>query len=70
MLLQVKTVVEEKREGYVIDSRLEDYHVDEINQVFNIALMCLESEPSKRPTMSEVVKMLEQIKSSEFVPEM
>ncbi|CAI9088901.1 OLC1v1023355C1 [Oldenlandia corymbosa var. corymbosa] len=66
----VKTVVQEKREGYVIDSRLEDFHGDEINQVFNIALMCLEPEPAQRPTMSEVVKMLELIKSYEFQPEL
>lgn len=66
----VKAVVEEKREGHAIDRRLEDYHVDEINQVFSIAMMCLEPEPSKRPTMSEVVKMLEQVKSYEFVPDL
>ncbi|XP_030461055.1 receptor-like serine/threonine-protein kinase At1g78530 [Syzygium oleosum] len=59
----VKSVVKEKREEYVLDSRLEDCPVDEINSVFTVALMCLEPEPAKRPTMAEVVKMLEQIKS-------
>lgn len=66
----VKAVVEEKREGNVIDRRLEDYHVEEINQVFSIAMMCLEPEPSKRPTTSEIVKMLEQVKSYQFVPDL
>ena len=69
-LLQVKAVVEEKRQGNVIDRRLEDYHVEEINQVFSIAMMCLEPEPSKRPTTSEIVKMLEQVKSYQFVPDL
>ncbi|KAL5565050.1 hypothetical protein UlMin_028214 [Ulmus minor] len=59
----VKTIVQEKREEHVLDSNLEDCPVDEINNVFNIALLCLEPEPSKRPFMDEVVKMLEQIKT-------
>lgn len=40
--------------------------MDEVNKTFNIALMCLETDPSKRPTMAEVVKMLEQIKSEKL----
>ncbi len=67
MLEQVKTVVHEKKEVYVLDSRLENSPEDEINNVFGIALMCLEPEPSKRPTMAEVVKMLEKIKSAKVV---
>ncbi|KAK4355337.1 hypothetical protein RND71_024308 [Anisodus tanguticus] len=58
----VKAVVQEKREEYVLDRNLEEYPIDEINHVFNIALMCLEADPCKRLTMSEVVIMLEQIK--------
>lgn len=67
MLQQVKAVVQDKRQEYVLDASLEDCPNDEINDVFSIALMCLESEPSKRPTMTEVVKMLEQIKSEKVV---
>lgn len=58
----VKTVVHEKREEYVLDKNLEEFPMDEINHVFNIALMCLEADPSNRPTMAQVVIMLEQIK--------
>lgn len=58
----VKTVVQEKREEYVLDKNLEEFPIDEINHVFNIALMCLEADPSNRPTMAQVVIMLEQIK--------
>ncbi|KAG8386494.1 hypothetical protein BUALT_Bualt03G0154400 [Buddleja alternifolia] len=64
----VKTVVQEKREEYVLDSSLEDCPVDEVNRVFSIALMCLEPEPSNRPTMAEVLKMLEQIRQEEVAP--
>ncbi|KAL2496565.1 Receptor-like serine/threonine-protein kinase [Forsythia ovata] len=63
----VKTVVQEKREEHVLDRSLEDFPVEEVNGVFNIALMCLEPEPYKRPTMAEVLKMLEEIKVDEFV---
>ncbi|KAK6132522.1 hypothetical protein DH2020_033731 [Rehmannia glutinosa] len=62
----VKSVVQEKREEYVIDNSLTDCPADEINLVFSIALMCLEPEPSTRPTMAEVLKMLEQIRPEEF----
>ncbi|KAL0281737.1 UNVERIFIED_CONTAM: hypothetical protein Sradi_7292000, partial [Sesamum radiatum] len=63
----VKSVVQDKREGYVVDSSLVDFPIDEINRVFSIALMCLDVEPSERPTMTEVVKMLEQIRSEQFI---
>lgn len=65
MLEQVKGVIQDKREENVIDSSLQSYPIDEINHVFNIALMCLEPEPAIRPTMAEVVKMLEKIKPAE-----
>ncbi|MBA0873747.1 hypothetical protein Goshw_006540 [Gossypium schwendimanii] len=64
--IAVKGVVEERREEYVVDNSLGSCPVDEVNKTFNIALMCLETDPSKRPTMAEVVKMLEQIKSEKL----
>ncbi|KAF8408924.1 hypothetical protein HHK36_004994 [Tetracentron sinense] len=63
----VKAVVHEKREEHVLDSRLECSPIDEVNNVFTVALMCLEPEPSKRPTMAEVLKMLEQIQTDKPV---
>ncbi|KAL1563796.1 receptor-like serine/threonine-protein kinaseisoform X2 [Salvia divinorum] len=62
----VKSVVQDKREEYEIDSSLVDFPVEEANNVFSIALMCLEAEPTNRPTMAEVVKMLEQIKPEDI----
>ncbi|EXC11706.1 Receptor-like serine/threonine-protein kinase [Morus notabilis] len=63
----VKTVVEHEREEHVVDRNLEDCPLEEINSAFNIATMCLESEPSKRPSMAEVVKLLEQLKTKKVV---
>lgn len=51
----VKAVVQQNREELAKDSSLDCCPSDEINQAFNIALMCLEPEPSKRPTMAEVI---------------
>lgn len=34
--------------------------MQEVNKVFSIAMMCLEPDPLKRPTMAEVVNSLEQ----------
>lgn len=67
ILKQVKAVVDEKREEQAIDCNLDSFPVEEVNQVFCVALTCLESEPSKRPTMAEVLKMLEEIKSNKHV---
>lgn len=63
----MKGVVQDKREEYVLDSSLGCCPGDEINNAFSIALMCLEPEASKRPTMAEVVKMLEQIRSDKVI---
>ncbi|KAI9083175.1 hypothetical protein K1719_034908 [Acacia pycnantha] len=58
----VKAVVQEKKGELVLDDRLGTCPMQEVNNVFNIAMMCLESDPSKRPTMEEVVNLLEQTK--------
>ncbi|XP_010428983.1 PREDICTED: receptor-like serine/threonine-protein kinase At1g78530 [Camelina sativa] len=60
----VKGVVRDQREEVVIDNRLRGSPVQELNDVFGIAMMCLEPEPIVRPTMAEVVKLLEYIKLS------
>lgn len=57
---QVKAVVQEKKEELVLDSNLGSCPKQEVNKVFNIAMMCLEPDPLNRPTMAEVVNLLEQ----------
>lgn len=67
ILEQVKAVVREKKEELVLDDRLGTCPTQEVNNVFNIAMMCLESDPLKRPTMAEVVTLLEQTKPDKLV---
>lgn len=61
ILIQVKGVVRDQRAEVVIDNRISGSPVQEMNDVFGIAMMCLEPEPAVRPTMTEVVKLLEYI---------
>ncbi|KAJ1384855.1 Protein kinase domain [Sesbania bispinosa] len=63
----VKAVVREKKEELVLDSSLGSCPMQEVNKVFNIAMMCLEPDPLKRPTMAEVVNLLEQTESNQLV---
>lgn len=56
----MKAVVREKKEELVLDSSLGSCPEQDVNKVFNIAMMCLEADPLMRPTMAEVVLMLEQ----------
>ncbi|KAL2331255.1 hypothetical protein Fmac_018836 [Flemingia macrophylla] len=56
----VKAVVRDKKEVLVLDNNLRSCSMQEVNKVFNIAMTCLEPDPLKRPTMAEVVSLLEQ----------
>ncbi|RLN24551.1 hypothetical protein C2845_PM07G40570 [Panicum miliaceum] len=61
----VKETMEEKREEHAIDEALLYDHcgllpADEVKLVFSVADKCLDSDPGNRPTMAQVVKMLEQ----------
>ena len=58
----MKAVVHESKEEHVLDRSLGSCPANEVNQVFNVALNCLETDPMDRPMMTDVVKMLEQIK--------
>lgn len=63
----MKAVVEDDKEEYAIDNELGSSPLVEVKNVFNIAMKCLESDPTKRPTMAEVFKMIELVKADEFV---
>lgn len=70
----VKTLNEEKRREVLVDRDLKGcFNADELEKVVELALMCTQSQPSARPKMSEVLKVLEGITgqptgSSEDVP--
>ncbi|XP_066313489.1 receptor-like serine/threonine-protein kinase At1g78530 [Miscanthus floridulus] len=59
----VRETMEEKREEHAIDEALLKLHhqlpTEEVRLVFSVADKCLDSDPANRPTMAQVVKMLE-----------
>ncbi|XP_064965212.1 receptor-like serine/threonine-protein kinase At1g78530 isoform X1 [Musa acuminata AAA Group] len=57
----VKCIVEDKREEHAVDTALSCFPVEDVKEVFRIAEKCLELDPSERPTMAAVHKMLEQV---------
>lgn len=58
--LQVKGLLENKKLEDLVDNDLKDNYVeDEVESLIQIALLCTQSDPIKRPKMSEVVRMLE-----------
>ncbi|XP_050220143.1 receptor-like serine/threonine-protein kinase At1g78530 isoform X2 [Mercurialis annua] len=63
----VKTVVEDKSEEYALDKSIKCAPMDEVNNLFRIAMMCLEAEPTNRPTMTQIVQMLELVKPEKVV---
>ncbi|KAK2368306.1 Leucine-rich repeat protein kinase family protein [Trifolium repens] len=66
----VKTVVQEKKEELVLDSSLGPCcPMHEVNKVFNIAMMCLEPDPLNRPTMAEVVNLLDKTQTDRLATE-
>lgn len=67
LLHQVKAVVRDKKEELVLDNSLGNCSMKEVNKVFNIAMMCLEPDPLKRPTMAEVVTLLEQTEPDKLI---
>ncbi|KAF8006963.1 hypothetical protein BT93_K1076 [Corymbia citriodora subsp. variegata] len=60
----VRNLIIEKQLGRVIDPKLQgNYLEDEAEQLVRLALLCTHEDPSVRPEMSEVVRILE----SEFL---
>ncbi|KAG0522723.1 hypothetical protein BDA96_07G062400 [Sorghum bicolor] len=61
MLLDwVKGLLKEKKLESLVDLDLEHNYIDvEVESLIQVALLCTQSNPSERPKMSEVVRMLE-----------
>lgn len=50
----------EKRLDAIIDQNLSmNYDIEEVEKMIQVALLCTQSTPEDRPSMSEVVRMLE-----------
>ncbi|PKA59471.1 putative LRR receptor-like serine/threonine-protein kinase [Apostasia shenzhenica] len=60
LLDHVKKLVGEKRLESIIDRNLKkNYSADEVEKMIQVALLCTQATPEDRPSMSEVVRMLE-----------
>ena len=60
MLVKVKKLEREKRLDAIVDCNLnKNYDAQELEMMIQVALLCTQASPEDRPTMSEVVRMLE-----------
>ncbi|KAG5058467.1 hypothetical protein JHK86_013463 [Glycine max] len=55
----VKKLLREKRLEDIVDRNLKSYDPKEVETILQVALLCTQGYPEDRPTMSEVVKMLQ-----------
>ena len=56
---QIKKLQRENRLHDIVDGNLKSYDLKEVETVIQVALLCTQTTPEERPTMSEVVKMLQ-----------
>ncbi|XP_009777370.1 probable LRR receptor-like serine/threonine-protein kinase At5g10290 [Nicotiana sylvestris] len=60
LLDHVKKLQREKRLDAIVDRNLNNnYDMDEVEMMMQVALLCTQPSPEERPAMSEVVRMLE-----------
>ncbi|MED6218424.1 hypothetical protein PIB30_026528 [Stylosanthes scabra] len=55
----VKKLLKENRVEVIVDRNLESYDPKEVERILQVALLCTQYYPEDRPSMSEVVKMLQ-----------
>lgn len=59
LLDHIKKLLREKRLAYIVDEHMKIDDPTEVETVIQIALLCTQSSPEDRPTMSQVVGMLQ-----------
>ncbi|KAG6477469.1 hypothetical protein ZIOFF_066724 [Zingiber officinale] len=60
LLDKVKKLSREQQLGTIIDCNLnKDYDIVEVEKLIQVALLCTQQSPEARPTMSDVIRMLE-----------
>ncbi|GAB4854127.1 LRR receptor kinase SERK2 [Ancistrocladus abbreviatus] len=60
LLDHVKKLERENRLDAIVDRNLnKNYDIEEVKMMIQVALLCTQASPEDRPTMSEVVRMLE-----------
>ncbi|TVU48754.1 hypothetical protein EJB05_00025 [Eragrostis curvula] len=60
LLLLLNTLTGEHRLEDIIDERCGDVEVEAVEAILDIAAMCTDADPGQRPSMSAVLKMLEE----------
>ncbi|KAM7260192.1 hypothetical protein ACFE04_015933 [Oxalis oulophora] len=65
LLDHIKKLLRENRLHDIVDGNLKTYDSNEVETVLQVALLCTQSTPEDRPTMSEVVRMLQGVGLSE-----
>jgi hypothetical protein len=56
---QIKKLQRENRLDDIVDGNLKSYDPREVETIVQVALLCTQSSPEGRPTMAEVVRMLQ-----------
>ncbi|XP_020985545.1 probable LRR receptor-like serine/threonine-protein kinase At5g63710 isoform X1 [Arachis duranensis] len=59
LLDHIKKLLKEDRVKDIVDRNLETYDSEEVERIIHVALLCTRNYPEERPTMSEIVKMLQ-----------
>ncbi|XP_074566795.1 LRR receptor kinase SERK2-like [Curcuma longa] len=61
LLDKVKKLSREQQLDTIIDRNLnkDDYNIEEVEKLIQVALLCTQQSPEARPTMSDVIRMLE-----------
>ncbi|KAK8717214.1 hypothetical protein V6N13_044490 [Hibiscus sabdariffa] len=59
LLDHIKKLLRENRVDDIVDGNLKIYDPKEVETIIRVALLCTQSSPEDRPTMAEVVKMLD-----------
>lgn len=58
-VLKVKKLERENRLNAIVDENLNDYDIREVEMITQVALLCTQQSSVDRPTMSQVIRMLE-----------
>ncbi|XP_004146879.1 LOW QUALITY PROTEIN: probable LRR receptor-like serine/threonine-protein kinase At5g10290 [Cucumis sativus] len=59
LLDHVKKLEREKRLNIIVDENLTNYDIREVETLAQVALLCTQQSSASRPTMSQVIRMLE-----------
>ncbi|KAI9079636.1 hypothetical protein K1719_038257 [Acacia pycnantha] len=59
LLDHIKKLLREKRIKDIVDKNLESYDAKEVERIIQVALLCTQGSPEDRPSMSEVVNLLD-----------